>query len=171
MISMKSGRADNPSACAARESAVRSLTKPTKHRFARALLRSTKDIAIYSPAGIYLGKRLSYDVDLNRLCNVMERTTCGLYFYEFGQQLPDGHKCKSYALEGFEFADPQATLNVQQLWRYAVSGDKRTFDENVFTYWVRKVDGPEDATLWGFLVYGSVAFLVWTGPEVSPSTH
>lgn len=171
MISMKGGTADNPSANAARDSALRSLTKPAKRRFALALLRSTKDLAVYSPAGIYLGQKMSYDVDLKRLCNVIERTTYGLYLHEFEQRLPEDHRCKTYAVDGFGLVASEIVVQLQKLWAHAVSGEKRDFGENVFTYWFRKIDGPEGAILWSFLVYGSVAFLAFTGPKINSSTQ
>lgn len=114
MISMRSGTADNPSASAARDSALRSLTKPAKRRFANSLLGSAKDFAVYSPSGIYLGQSMSYDVDLKRLCNVIERTTCGLFSHEFGQRLPDGDRCKAYAIDGFDLAIPEVLGQLQK---------------------------------------------------------
>ncbi len=165
MISMKENTADNPSSRAARDSAVRALTKPSKVRFANALLRSTRDIPFYSPAGIYLGERMSYDVDLGRLCNVIERTTRGLYLHEFGERMRDDHKCSVYALDGFAWAPPEVSPQIRELWVHAISGEKRSFDEDIFTYWVRRLDGPEQATHWGFLVYRAVAFVALTAPE------
>ena len=171
MISMKSGIADSPSATMARDSALRALRKPSKRGFAREFLRSTKDLAAYSPAGIYLGQTTSYDVGLNRLCNVIERTTYGLYFHEFGQRLPDDHRCKTYAVDGFESAAPEIIAQFQKLWGHAVFSEKREFGKNVFAYWVRKIDGPEGATLWAFLVYEAIAFLAFTGPKINSSAH
>jgi hypothetical protein len=74
--------------------AFRSFTKPTKQRFAQALLRLVNNVAVHSPAGLYLGPRLSYDVDLERLCKVVERSVLGLYLEEFKTRWPEGHGCK-----------------------------------------------------------------------------
>lgn len=113
-----------------------------------------------------MGQKLSYDVSHSRLCNVIERTTRGLYLHEFGQRLPDDHRSKVWAIGGFDLAVPAILAQIQKFWGHAASGKRRDFGENVFTYWVRKIDGPEDATVWDFLVYGSVAFLAVTGPGV-----
>jgi hypothetical protein len=166
MVSLKSGTAENASAISARGSALRSLTKPAKAGFTRSLLRSIKHVPLYTLSGIYLGQRMSYDVDLERICKVIERTTYGLYFHKFGHRLPDIDKCRSYAMAGFDLAGPGATAQVQQLWQEAIAGDRQDFGENVFTYWLRTVEGPEGATLWGFLVYGHVQFLAFTGPNI-----
>jgi len=171
MVSLKGDTVVSPSATAARESALRSLTKPAKRRFANALLGSIKDLTVYSPAGLYLGTGTSYDVNLERLCKVIERTTCGLYFHEFGQRLPDSHRCKIYAIDGFDLAVPETLAQLRKLWGHAISGERKDFGENVFTYWMRKIDGPEGATTWDFVVYGSVAFLAFTGPKSNSSAR
>lgn len=108
---------------------------------------------------------MSYDVDLQRLGRVVERTTSGLYFHEFGERLPDSHRCKSYGIDGFALAGPQIIAEAQRMWEHAISGTRHDFGENGFTYWVREIDGPEGATLWAFVVYGSVQFLAFTGPR------
>ncbi len=164
---MREGTAETPSVRAAlREAAIRSLMKPTKVGFTRALLRSINEVEAYSTSGIYLGQRLSYNVDLNRLTNVISRTTCGLYSYEYGQRLPDSHRCQVYALAGFQTARQDIISIMRKFWAHAISGRRRDFGDSVFTYWTRSIDGPEGATSWAFLVYGFVPFYAFTGPKV-----
>jgi hypothetical protein len=134
-------------------------------RFSLALGRSITEIAAYSPAGIYLGQRLSYNVNLVRLCKVIERTTFGLYSHEYGHRLPDNHRCKVYAADGFEGAAPDIVATFRKLWEHALSGRRRSFGENVFTYWTLPIEGPEAATSWAFLIYGFVPFYAFTGPK------
>lgn len=165
MISLRDGTTDSPSARAARDSALRSITKPSKVRFSLALRRSISEVNAYSPAGIYLGQRLSYSVNLPRLCKVIERTTFGLYFHEYGHTLPDSHRSKVYAADGFETATPDIVATFQTLWEHALSGRKRSFGENIFTYWTQPIEGPEAATSWAFLIYGFVPFYAFTGPK------
>jgi hypothetical protein len=170
MISIRSDIAENSSARAARDSTHRSFAKPAKMRLTRALFRAIKSAAAYSPSGIYLGQRMAYDVDLERLCRVIERTTRGLYFHEFGHRMSDQDDCRTYGIDGFASAGPDIAAEVQKLWGYAISGKRRDFGEKVFTYWVQKIDGPEDSalTLWAFLIYGLVPFLAVTGRKFSP---
>jgi hypothetical protein len=157
MTSMREGTADTPSARAARDSALRSLTKPTKRGFSRALLRSINEVGVYSPSGIYLRQGLSYHVDLDRLCRVIERTTRGLYFHEYGGRLPEGHRCKTYAIDGFGAVGPKGITKLRELWAHAVSGTRRDFGQNV----------------WAFVVYEYVPFFAFTGPmaQPDPSTY
>jgi hypothetical protein len=164
MVSMKSGLHETDSSRGARNAALRSLTKPTKQRFTLALLRSVNDVAVHSPTGIYLGQRLAYDVDLDRLSRVIERSTLGLHLEEFKTRLPEGHRCKAYALDGFANASPAQARNVRTLWGHATSGQRRDLGVNVFTYWFRQLEGPERATLWAFVVYGGLGFIATTAP-------
>ena len=143
MISMKSDTAKNSSAKTARDSALRSLTKPAKRRFAQALISSTEDVALFSPSGIYVGQGMSYRADLKRLSKVIEITTCGLYRHKLGERLDDAHRCKVYALDGFYLATSDITAQLQRLWEQAISGEREDFGQNVFTYWFRRIDGPE----------------------------
>lgn len=163
-VSFKDGIAENSSVRAARGSALRALTKPRKAAFRQSLIDSMRDVAIYSPAGIYLGEGTSYHVDLARLCKVIERTTRGLYSHELKARLPEHHRCMVYAVDGFGRPSAEIRTQLQQLWGHATSGKRENFGHNVFTYWFRRIEGPENATLWSFLVYGNVAFLAFTGP-------
>ena len=164
MIAMRRDVGDNPSAAFAIDAVHRSFTKPHKAGFTRALIESINELPVYSPAGLYVGHATSYDVDLQRLCNVIERITRGLYFHEFKVRLPDDQGCKTYALEGFASAGLEVSAKIGRIWNHALSGRKCTFGNKVFTYWVQRVDGSASITLWAFLVYGCVKFMAFTMP-------
>jgi hypothetical protein len=80
-------------------------------------------------------------------------------------RLPDDHRCGTYAIDGFASVGSELDSKVREMWSHAVSGKRRDFGHRVFSYWVQKLDGPEAATLWGFLVYEGVAFVAFTGPS------
>lgn len=162
MISMREG-VDNPAAAFARDAVHRSFTKPNKIGFTWALINSINEIPILSPAGIYCGHAASYDVNLDRLGRVIERTMRGLYFHEFKVRLPDDRKCVVYALDGFATVDLETSSKIGRIWQHALSGQKRMFGDNVFTYWFQSLDPPL-ATLWAFVVYGRVGFIAFTRP-------
>ncbi|MBB5330297.1 hypothetical protein [Tunturiibacter gelidoferens] len=94
---------------------LRSLKNPNKQRFTQALLRSVNNLAVHSPTGIYIGQRLAYDVDLDRLCRVIERSTLGLHLEEFKTGIPVGHHCKAYALDRFAEAPPAQARDVRTI--------------------------------------------------------
>jgi hypothetical protein len=163
-IGMRRGIADNRSARSAQGAAIRSLTKPQKTGFTRALIASLGLASIHSPGGLYLGQAMTYNADVNRLCNVIQRTTCGLYFHKFGVRVPDDHICLVYAMDGFASADLDVAANARKMWDSAISGKRYNFGNDVFSYWVQRLEGIEFATLWAFLVYASVAFVAVTAP-------
>jgi hypothetical protein len=165
MIAMRRDVADNPSAAFAIDAVHRSFTKPHKIGFTRALLESINEFPVYTPAGLYLGHATSYDVDLQRLCKVIERTTRGLYFHEFKARLPHDHRCVTYALDGFASAGSKVNATIGPVLDHALSGKKRTFGNNAFSYWVQRLDGPNSTTLWVFHVYGCVGFMAFTMPS------
>ncbi|MGH2359948.1 MAG: hypothetical protein ACRDGM_05330 [bacterium] len=159
---MRHDVADHPAAAVVLEGVHRSLTKPQKQKFTSALLRSIREFPVHSPAGLYLGQAASYDVDLNRLCKVIERTTRGLYFHEFGKRLPDNHVCQVYALNGFSLQDAAVAGRLKQLLNAAMAGKIRVFGRKVFTYAVLRITQPEELTVWAFLVYSRVVFFAFT---------
>lgn len=166
MIAMRRDVGDNPAAAFAREAVHRAFTKPNKIGFTHALLKSISEVPLHSAAGLYLGHATSYDVDLGRLCNVIERTTRGLYFHEFSVRLPDDNRCVTYALDGFATAGGEINAQIQRIWHHALSGKKRIFGHDVFAYWVQPIDIPT-ATVWAFLVYNCVGFIAFTVPRAT----
>lgn len=118
---------------------------------------------MHSPSGLYIGERLRYEVNFDRLCKVVERTVLGLHFREFKTRVPEDHRCKAHALDGFEGTSFENTRNVRKLWGYATAGQRRDIGVDVFTYWFREVvQGADRLSLWAFVVYGSVNFIAMT---------
>jgi hypothetical protein len=113
------------------------------------------------------GCAATYDVDLQRLCRVIERITRGLYFEELQARLLDDQRCVTYALDGFSFQNPNDRTKVKQLVDLAFSGRSRVFGQNVFKYWLQQIDGATPATVWAFLVYSLVEFVALTLPRTS----
>ncbi len=167
MVAMRHDVDEHPAAKRTVEAVHRSFTKSRKQGFARALVKSVRYVDIHSKAGLYLGKAATYDVDLERLCGVIRRTTLGLFFEHLGERLPDDYRCEVYAIDGFATRDRETADNLRKLVEQALRGDVRVWGEKVFTAWFQQVEGPPLATFWAFLVYSRVAFLAFTGPAAS----
>jgi hypothetical protein len=155
---------DHPAASQVLEAVHRSFTKPTKRGFNAALLRSISYKEFRTPTGIHLGRAAAYDVDLERLCAVIRRTTLGMFATTFGQRLPADYTCCVYAIDGFSSMDLATSSNLQVLVSAAVAGQVQVWGEKVFTSWFQRVDGRPYATLWAHLVCSRVAFLALTMP-------
>lgn len=163
MLSMRSGLRETDSSSNARDATTRALSKPTKQRSTQALLRSVTQVSMHSASGLYIGERLRYEVSNNRLCKVIERTVLGLHFKEFKARMPEDHRCKAYALDGFNGTSFAAIRDLRTLWGYATAGQRRDIGADVFTYWFREVvQGSERLSLWALVVYGGVNFVAMT---------
>jgi hypothetical protein len=161
-IVFKRGIADNRSSGIAQSAALRALYRPRKAAFTRAFIDTVRLATLHSPEGLYLGKAMTYNADLNRLSNVVRRTTLGLHFRKFGKRVPDDHTCFVFAMGGFASADLKTTAAAQQIWDFAISGKRENYGDNVFSYWGQEIEGEEFRTLWAFLFYGDVQFAAVT---------
>ena len=167
MVTMRQDVAEHPAASQILEKVHRSFSKPRKRGFTQSLINTVKEFDLKSREGLYLGRAASYDVDLERLCKVIERTTLGLYFHEIGTRLPTNCRCAVYAMDGFEKIDNIAEVNLPRLVDQALSGKIRVFGNKVFTYWFQRVESTEFTTLWAHLIYSRVAFLAITLPPAT----
>ena len=78
----------NPDAAAAKEHSLRALGKIRKTGFARRFFRTVREIDDVSPAGLYLGKKGSYQAEGKRLQRIAERMIRGLFYHETKQVMP-----------------------------------------------------------------------------------
>lgn len=167
MVAMRHDVGEHPAARQIVEAVHRSFAKSKKQAFAQALVDSVRYVDLYSKAGLYLGKTATYDVDFERLCAVIRRTTLGLFYERLGERLSDDYRCDVYAIDGFVARDPGTADNLHKLVDLALCGEMRAWGEKVFTAWFQQVQGPPQLTFWAFLVYSRVAFLALTCPAAS----
>ena len=50
-----------------------------------AIMQKSRFVDVYSPAGLWLGKRPAFEFERPRIQAVIERTVRGLYLHEFGE--------------------------------------------------------------------------------------
>jgi len=120
---------DHPAASKILESVHRSFTKPAKRGFNQALVRSVRYKDLHTSAGLYLGEAATYDVALDRLCNVIRRTTLGMFSEIFGHRLPDDYRCIVFAIDGFSSVGDEAAMNLRQLVNRALAGQVRVWGQ------------------------------------------
>ncbi|MSP40406.1 MAG: hypothetical protein EXR70_18105 [Deltaproteobacteria bacterium] len=146
------------------QSVYRSFIKPEKCKFNQALISSIHHKDIHTPAGLYLGAAPAYDVDLDRLTNVIRRTTLGMFAKIVGHRLPNNYQCMVYSVDGFSSAGDEAQGDLCKLASQALTGETQEWGNKVFMSWFQKVEGLPFATLWAHLVYSRVAFIAMTLP-------
>jgi len=133
MVRLRADVLDHPAAKQLLPTVFRSLTKPKKHRFAQSLYRSMKELEITTPAGIYLGKQPSYDVDFTRLDRVAKRIAKGLFFYEWKTRLPDSHDMIAYSESGLANIGAETKRKLQKILQPIFSTKKKTFGADIFS--------------------------------------
>lgn len=80
---------------------LRSLRYVEAEGLRKAFLAGVRPVERVSPAGVYLGRALVYDVDASRLDSVASRITQGLYYRHTGHRLTAGYEAKAFAAAGF----------------------------------------------------------------------
>ena len=117
-------------------------------------------VNVNTPAGIYLGQRPAYNVDLSRLDRVAARTAKGLFYHEQGRRLPDEYEMIAYNESGMAYVTEEVAVNLQRrilepLW----SAPEVVLGPNVFSYRFRIVESDPNLSAWLLTFFKAVAFV------------
>jgi hypothetical protein len=93
---------DEPDVQSILPAVLRSLHHVEAEGLQRAFLAGVHPVERVSPAGLYLGRTMAYNVDQARLDSVASRITQGLYYRHKGHRLPSGYEAKAFAATGFK---------------------------------------------------------------------
>jgi hypothetical protein len=171
VLALKETAGDHRDAKGVRESVLRSLARPRSRRFSRYFLNRVSRVNVHTPAGLYLGKRLSYDVDLERLDRVAARVVKGLFYTLKGKRIPQEYMVVAHCEDGLQdlsTAD-QETLR-QTVVIPVLSGTQGTAANNVMKYWVAFEPTNEYVSAWILEFYLNVRFLVFVIPTAQLNT-
>ncbi|MHB8054412.1 MAG: HNH endonuclease, partial [Candidatus Aminicenantales bacterium] len=143
-----------------RNSALRSLEKPFKRGFAKSFFSSTKIFDIFSRGGIYLGKGMSYTVDLNRLNRVAERIILGLFYHHKGYRLPDGWKAVAFETTGYRpSSKAKAQSLLDSLNRILANRNIEVIEKDIFSYRFNFADDEPNGSMWLLIFYNRILFI------------
>jgi hypothetical protein len=165
MVVMRQDAATHPAAAGVLQRVHRALARPEQRRFTAAILASTKEVAIRSLAGLYIGTGTTYSVDLKRLDRVMARSMRGLHYHLSGQRVHRDQDVTVFCLEGFPGASLEIQAQLERLADHALSGERRAIAGDAFVYWYQPFGSWESGSLWAFLVYRAVFFVGFIGPR------
>lgn len=146
----------------------RSLKRDKSAGLARQVLSDIRYMDLKTPSGLYLGKRMAYDVDMNRIRRVVERVVRGLYFAESGNPLGLSNEVRVY--EGEDLArQPRGVLKqLQQTILIPLAGLPPTvIGDGVFLYSYQIMKENSSYSVWAISFYGRLPFLAMTGPHLS----
>lgn len=141
----------------------RSLEKPDKVGFAKSLMKTTRQVQVRTPSGLYLGIKPSYDVNLTRLDNVARRIAKGLFYHETGHRLPDRYDVVAYSDSGLRNVNDTYRQHLETtVIRPLVSNAPKIIGDQVFIYWAGYTSEDINKSAWLFVFYERVAFLCLT---------
>lgn len=147
-------------------SILKSLEREEAGGLRRLVAADTRMVNLLSPGGVYLGKRLAFEVDLVRIFRVVACTVRGLYFHETGRRLSD-----EYAV-GVNSDDTlmEEPLDVLAQWQEAIirpmaAVPEKRIGDGVFGYRHVITTEDQDTSVWVLTFYGRKAFLALTGPK------
>jgi hypothetical protein len=115
-------------------------------------------VDFHTPAGVYLGTKGTFNVDLNRLNSVVRRIIFGLFYHHQGRRLPDGYEATAWATEGMGPMEPE----IADQWLASVKGLMETQCHGigrVVTWWVSFSQEDSNTSLWLLAFYRKMTFV------------
>lgn len=163
---LKDRAGGHPEAVAIRDSVFRGLAMRKKAKFRLRILRSMRDVALRTPAGLHIGKAPGFDVDLTRLDRVVGRVTRGLYWHHHDHvRLPDDHTVGVWSEDGLRGINrEEANLLRTTLVDPVLNNPAREIARGVLRYWYASSDRPH-ITGWLLEFYEDVRFVAFTVPR------
>jgi hypothetical protein len=163
MLALRDDLSGNPAVERIRYSVLRSFEKPTKKAFRQAVYGSLEPVASAVGDGITNTKRHTYEVSVDRISQVVNRTTLGLFYKHRGRRLSLGKYVAGANLavevdfehsEVFE-AGRQRLLAAPEIMIMA----------GVYTYRFIEMEFDPNCTVWWHTFYETVDFIAATTLE------
>ena len=148
---------DSPALEEARQATIRALSYPAAIGAARSLIAKTREVDLVTASGMFIGRGAKYDVDMPRMCAVVERTIKGVHFKMLGKRLAEAHSLRVFSCEMLSVGD---LLRVQQtIINTAINTQPLVAVRDVVCVWRAPVDTDPESGGWVLLFYGHVPFV------------
>ena len=163
-ITLNEQVAEEPDVQVAIPEVLRSLQRVEAAGFRNVFLRGIHEVERITPAGLYLGRTLAYDVDLNRLGAVCSRMIRGLWYRHHGTRLPDGFTAQALAAAGLRDVDAETFLAASRFFGPMIQAGTIHSVGRVFSYVFSADDHDHRVSAWILLFYRRVVFIGFTSP-------
>ena len=165
-IGLRDDVGTHPNAEANWDAIFRSLKRMKASGLRTRILADIYEVDLKTRSGLYLGKRLAYDVDMNRICQVVERIVRGLYFIETMTPLGMQNKVRIYTDENLKSQPAAVIKHVQHKILAPLSRkNPKTVGGDVFSYRHQIMDENPIISVWFISFYEKIAFLGMTVPH------
>lgn len=145
-----------------RNKVKRSLKRRESLKYTSNLISGIEMVDVLTKSGLYIGRKARYDVDLNRLRNVINRVTKGLYYYEEKRILDENYDVITFTMEDIYDWD----LNTQKIWIeriiYRLFNEQKHILDKIFMYSYFTTKDDYNASVWLSGFYMKVFFISLT---------
>jgi len=149
------------------KSVKRSLYNPQKENFKQVFLNTLQKINIYTKEGIFISETGIYEVDIQRIKRVVERTVKGLFYHEMKTRLSDNYEVTVFSSsEMTYFPSDVHNFLESEVFPLLISIKPKVIGRNVFSYRSFFADNDTNLSVWLLIFYKTEAFLCWTLPTL-----
>jgi hypothetical protein len=165
-ICLRDDTGGHPDVRANWDSIFRSLRRQQAAGLRSLVLGDIRHVQLQTPAGLHIGRRLAYDVDMNRIRRVVERTVRGLYFAESHSPLGLGNEVRIYSNEDIETQPSDILEELKEtIIAPIMTIMPKVIGDSVFLYRHQIMNDNPMFSVWAVSFYKQVPFLAITGPK------
>lgn len=124
------------------------------HGLRKLIVKGMRDVEVVTPEGLYVGNRIALETDWSRVARFAAKLVRGLYWHEFQEPLPLTATIDPPARH-FRYSD-----DLSQFHECCRPGSKTW--PHTFEYQFNRVENSPADSLWMFLLYGGIVWMVFT---------
>ncbi|MFI5353272.1 MAG: hypothetical protein ACHQZS_09955 [Candidatus Binatales bacterium] len=148
-----------------RPSVFRGLQMPSKLGFAQAVFRTIRQVPVRTPSGLHLGRQPAFEVELGRLCRVVDRITRGLFWHHQQVRVPGGFEVAVYAEDGVHGLGAREIERIPaEVVIPALNNPPHSVGRGVMRYWYALASDRPYASAWIYEFYEDVRFAALVMP-------
>ena len=147
-------------------SVIRSYKKDHKVGYRKSFFKTLRHVELRTPSGLYVGSTGAYNVEIERLDNVVLRIVLGLFYQVKGERLPDSYRPFTFSDWAFgNLAEPGKTDITNTLISPLSRKPRSIIGDNTFTYRFQFFDEDPNLSIWLLTFYEAIFYIGITLPK------
>lgn len=163
VVAVRQGSGEHTAVQQTLPTVLRSLRRSEAAGLTKSFLSRMRPVMLRSASGLYLGRRMGYDVDDDRLIRVLTRIVKGLFFHEKGYRLPDTHEAVA-ELEPRREPGADGLTDEMKVLAALRAQPVRMLGNGVFSYRFLFTQDDPDCSVWQMTFYEAVHSIGYTLP-------
>jgi hypothetical protein len=165
-LSLSEQAGELSAAQAGREASLRALKKPEAPGLRRTFLRDLRAVGVTAGRGILLGQRVAFEVDLNRIHSVVERTIRGLYWSVTRSRVPEDYQVVVHGNDSLMQERSELVAEIEQRIVAPLSQvPESLIGDGAFSYRYLIADEDHRSVIWALMFYSRVPFIGIVAPK------